>query len=93
MERILKQTHIHLTNGDDVPTYEKIDSILKKCTSSSIIRCHESYALSLMQIIRWQNEEILIEHNKKIPISHRYRSAVRNAILKYATGGDSNDGQ
>lgn len=64
---------LHLTNGSQITTMEKISTLKEKMDDPHFHQCHQSYLVNMEYIADIQKEVILVDE-KKIPISARRRT-------------------
>lgn len=82
MERDRKKTYIVLENGCKAETNKKLSELLEDLVSSGFVRCHNSYVVSFSKVKKYTRQELTVG-DKKIPISRKYISTVKEQFLKW----------
>ena len=49
-----------------------------------IVRCHQSFAINLVNIENYSREAVTMKNGEYVPISRKYISSVREAFVRYA---------
>lgn len=84
IESCARTINIYLENNS-YTTYEKL-SIFEDALTSNFLRIHKSYLVNMDKIIKYKNNNIVLENNKVLNISRSYSKNCRDAILKYLEG-------
>lgn len=80
------QRHLLIyTSKDVIETNEKLDDFMKQLGETGIIRCHQSFAVNISAIAKYNREMLVMNNGDAIPISRKYISEVRDNLFKYAT--------
>lgn len=84
IESCARTVNIYLENNL-YTTYEKL-SMFEDALTSNFLRIHKSFLVNMDKIIKYKNNNIVLENNKVLNISRSYSKNCRDAILKYLEG-------
>lgn len=76
-------TLIH-TATELIETTEKLDDIAGRLNSTSFVRCHKSYLISLRYIKSYERQKFTLKQGIEIPISRRYIKSAKDAFLLWS---------
>lgn len=74
-------TIIHHTGGKHF-VYITLHKVVEQLQKLMLIRCHASYAFSIVHLGQFSEEEVILNSGKVLPISRSYRKQVRANIQK-----------
>lgn len=66
----------HLTSGETLKSYGKIDDFVTKLPEEVFVRCHQSYIINLKHVTGMTTDEFMLG-NVKVPISRKYSAQAR----------------
>lgn len=82
-EHSVRKTLVH-TSTDILTITDKMDVLENQCASfPAIIRCHNSFLVHLKYVNRFSRNQILLHDNTEIPISRRYLTSAKSALMHY----------
>lgn len=73
------------TTKEVIETNEKLDDFMNQLVDSNIIRCHQSFAVNIAAIAKYNREMLVMSNGDCIPISRKYITPVRDSLFKYAS--------
>lgn len=68
-------------------TYESLDSLLSRLSAAEFCRCHNSYAVRMPAVVRYQRTAFQLSNGAEIPISRSYWDKARTAFFRFAQSG------
>ncbi|MDD2970757.1 MAG: LytTR family DNA-binding domain-containing protein [Lachnospiraceae bacterium] len=83
LEREKKTTHIHWMKGI-TDTRENLEELLARISAPFFVRCHNSYAVSLLHVKVYKRQEILLDEDATVPISRGYIVEVKDHFMQWA---------
>lgn len=75
------RVEIHMTDGVR-STYESLRSLADKLPVS-FVRSHKSYVANLEHVCELADRELVMSNGSRIPVSRKYRSALKSALMEY----------
>ncbi len=80
------QRHLLVYTAKEViETNEKLDDFMNQLKETKIIRCHQSFAVNISAIAKYNREMLVMNNGDAIPISRKYITEVRDSLFKYAS--------
>ena len=76
-------TFVH-TQTESIETTEKLDNIADRLNSTTFVRCHKSYLISLNYIKTYSRQKFTLKQDIEIPISRRYIKSAKEAFLLWS---------
>lgn len=76
-------TFVH-TQTESIETAEKLDNIADRLNSTTFVRCHKSYLISLNYIKTYSRQKFTLKQDIEIPISRRYIKSAKEAFLLWS---------
>lgn len=83
VERSGKKSYLHLSDGTQVETPEKIGEIEQKLTWPWFSRCHNSFIISFEWMRVYSRYRLVMEDGREIPVSRPYLVRVRKAFSEW----------
>ena len=74
---------VYLASGQALHTRKKIGELLTQPCSSSLCRCHVSYAVNLHHVAQLQRQDFLLNDGTRVPISRVYLRTARTAYYSF----------
>lgn len=71
------------TGGEPIEFYMKLDELEEHLRTASFLRVHQSYLINISKVRYWDGKGLYIDRYQKIPISRKYRKAVKEALDRY----------
>ncbi|MFZ2258857.1 MAG: LytTR family DNA-binding domain-containing protein [Clostridiaceae bacterium] len=68
--------NFHMTNGETLKSYGKMDDLISQLPAKVFVRCHQSYIVNLKHVTGMTAGEFMLG-NIKVPISRKYSSHAR----------------
>ena len=83
---------LHLSDGSDIITVDKLGEIEKRINEKRFLRCHQSYLVN-MDYIKDVEDDFIMEDGTLVPIRVRGRKEILDTYYDYFVNhfGDSND--
>ena len=85
MEREGRKTFIY-GKEKSLETYLSLNDLEEALRHHNIIRCHNSYMVSLIEIVHYVRENCLMSNGKEIPISRKYQPGFKKVFLAWSKG-------
>lgn len=73
---------LHLKNAK-IEYYSRLKNLEKELKEKDFFRCHKSYIVNLMYVVRFDKNEILLDNDEIIPISRRNYNSFSKEMIKY----------
>lgn len=73
---------LHLKNAK-IEYYSRLKNLEKELKEKDFFRCHKSYIVNLMHVMRFDKNQILLDNDEVIPISRRNYNSFSKEIIKY----------
>lgn len=83
-EIIDRKVYLHLTSGEVVDYYERIENLEKKL--DGFFRCHRSYLINLNHLKSYRNNSAYMADGTEIPVSRLRSKEFSNVILRHMKG-------
>jgi len=83
MERQGHWTYIHLRDGSQQRTREKLDDLLCRIGNPAFCRCHISYVVHLSYVKAMTPQQLTLQNQQVLPVSRPNRMAVKTAFFQY----------
>lgn len=83
-EIIDRKVYLHLTLGEVVDYYERIENLEKKL--DGFFRCHRSYLINLNHLKSYRNNSAYMADGTEIPVSRLRSKEFSNVILRHMKG-------
>lgn len=71
------------TGGEPIEFYMKLDELEEHLSAGPFLRVHQSYLINISKVRFWDGKGLYIGRYQKIPISRKYRKAVKEALDRY----------
>ena len=75
---------LHLSDGSEIITVDKLGEIEKRINEKRFLRCHQSYLVNMDYIQNISYRAIKLISLAEIPIPHGKCSEIKNKYLEYA---------
>lgn len=82
-ERSGKKSYLHLTDGTQLETPEKINEIARKLVWPQFVRCHNSFVVSFDKMRTYTRHQLIMEDGREIPVSRPYLVKVRKSFSEW----------
>ncbi len=83
MERQGHWTHIHLRDGSQQRTREKLNDLLHRIGNPAFCRCHISYVVHLPYVKAMTTGQLTLQNEQILPVSRPNQMAVKTAFFQY----------
>ena len=83
MERQGHWTYLHLRDGSQRRTREKLDGLLLRVGNPAFCRCHISYVVHLAYVKSLQTGQLTLQNGQILPVSRPNRIPVKAAFFQY----------
>lgn len=83
-EIIDRKVYLHLTSGEVVDYYERIENLEKKL--DGFFKCHRSYLINLNHLKSYRNNSAYMADGTEIPVSRLRSKEFSNVILRHMKG-------
>ena len=77
-----RDIRIHLEDGQEKISYQKLSQVESQLTQPNFVRCHQSYLVNLYFVDELAHNQFIIK-DQEIPISRKYQKEAREAYYNY----------
>lgn len=75
--------NIHLTSGEVISFYSKLDDFIKSLQDERFFKCHKSFLVNIDYILKIENANIFIGEDRTIPISSTNIASIKEMYYNY----------
>ncbi|MDD2979627.1 MAG: LytTR family DNA-binding domain-containing protein [Hespellia sp.] len=76
---------VHMSDGEEIESYGKLDQVVEQLSSENLIRCHQSYIVNMFFTSEMKGTSFVMG-DITIPISRKYQKAVKDQYYQYMFG-------
>lgn len=77
-----RDIRIHLEDGQEKISYQKLSQVESQLTQPNFVRCHQSYLVNLYFVDELAHNQFIIK-DQEIPISRKYQKEARESYYNY----------
>lgn len=74
-------TNIYLSDNRKIQVRQALYQLIENIQSDLLFQCHRSYAINIKQISSWDNQNIIMTNNTKIPVSRSKKNQLKELLV------------
>lgn len=74
-------TTIHLSDNRKISVRQALYQFLEQMENNLLFQCHRSYAINIKYISSWDNQNVILTNNIKIPISRSKKKMLKELLV------------
>lgn len=86
-----RHVFIYIANQEPLVFSRRLEAILQDINRNQILRCHNSFAINLDNILEVSSTKLITKSNEEIPVSRKYSHFIKQSFFHYLSteGKDS----